>query len=288
MGLQRGKQGWRKRRFAVAGLLFLLLVLSSGCICIKVEEGPLAGHRGARTILPAEKAWWIYVLPDGRRILYEMPSQGPGDPGRLMLLDVATGKEVLISKGMSWAEWLDDELLYGEGSSGSVRGPDYYYVVNLRPLSVVRLEALPGGAEALPRSIHEADSIYALVTDSENKKYRLLLLQRGPSGEVTQGYYAEDVRNLEVLLAGIPYRLAPPLVYNSVSPDGQYYYACRTRDTLEMRIYSQRGDLLNSVVPHSYTLTCYGWAWDSSGVYFQEDGGWSRRVGPLELLPVKP
>jgi hypothetical protein len=222
----------------------------------------------------------LYFLPDGRRIVYTAPAQPA-----IMLLDVATGQSVPIPENAGVLP-LDDNLLYGEDRS---TGALYYWVADLGSMVAIRLEPLPGGQEALPGRIPEADSIYALETDTE--KYTLLLLTRDRDGNVSQGYFIGGVRGLETLLAGVPYKIPPPseshCPWNEEvpSPDGRYYYILYGG----LRIYSRSGELLNTDArKHSY---CYGWAWDSSGVYVQERRmGMTRplQVGPLELLLVEP
>ena len=256
------------------GLLFLLLsYLLCGCAPLGVPT--------TRTILPADKAVLLYFLPDGRRIVYTAPSQPS-----IMLLDVATGQSVPIPETAGVLP-LDNDLLYGEDSSTGIR---YYYVVDLGPMAAIRLEPLPGGQEALPERIQEADSIYAIVTDSSLGKYTLLLLDRDSFGSVTEGYFIRGVRDLDTLLAGVPYGTPPP--YRPCpgnekvpSPDGRYYYILSGG----LRIYSQQGKLLNTDArKDSY---CYGWAWDSSGVYVQESkiGMFAPlRVSPLQLLLAEP
>lgn len=255
-------------------LLFLLLsYLLCGCTPLGVPT--------TRTILPADKAVLLYFLPDGRRIVYTAPSQPS-----IMLLDVATGQSVPVPENAGVLP-LDDDLLYGEDSSTGIR---YYYVVDLGPMVAIRLEPLPGGMEALPRYAREADSIYAMVTDSSLGKYMLLFLQHDPVGDVTQGYYVSGVRDLDALLSGIPYKTPPPSFscpWNEKvpSPDGRYYYILYGG----LRIYSHQGELLNT--DSRKHLCCYGWAWDSSGVYVQERREGmivSPQVGPLELFLAEP
>jgi hypothetical protein len=199
-----------------------------------------------------------------------------------MLLDVATGQDTPVPEGIG-ALPLDDQLLYGEKDSAGIR---CYYVVDLLSMVAVRLGPLPGGSEALVGHVREAESIYALKTGAD--KYRLLLLTRKSDGSVSQGYYVEDVRNLDTLLAGVRYGTPPrvppcPLDQEVFSPNGQYYYV----ESEELRIYSPQGELLNSI--SGKYLHCYGWAWDSSGVYVQERrGGPTHDIGALQLLLAEP
>lgn len=271
-----GKGLLRRGTKVIIGILLLLPLLS----CLS-KEGPLPGHPGARLILPADKAEWVSVLPDGRRILFN-----PGFGYFLTLLDVGTGNEIPISKEIATAGWFDDELVYGFGYG------EKHFVVDLRLFSVIKLESLPPGSPALPRHIREADAVYVLGNGAI-----LLLLEREPSGTVTGGYAAMNVRNLDMLLAGIPYKVPPSFgdpnsgQEEHPSPDGRYYYTCKhTVPDEVLRIYSQQGDLLN-FVSVSNTLTCYGWAWDNSGVYFRESVTpmiGPARFSPLQLLPVRP
>jgi hypothetical protein len=276
MGRERETLGrqhtWEETATMVGQLLLLLLLFSLLQTC-----SPF-GSPKVRTILSEDKAGRIQVLPDGRRILHS----GPHRPESL--LDAATGEDIPLPDDLGGG-LLDDELLYGEKDVAGVR---HYYVINLRPMTVVWLEPLPGGAEALPGAIREADSIYAFQTGTD--EYRLLLLHRDPSGTATQGYYIEDMRNLDTLLAGVPYKvptlsgLLCPWREETPSPDGQYYFI----NGDDLRIYSRQGALLNADSRNH--LECYGWAWDSSGVYVQEVniGLGGAIIGPLELLLAKP
>jgi len=281
--------------------LFLLFLLPGCTWGAPTPLPPRPPTPGIETILPAGKAEQVYVLPDGRRVLFR--EEPPGYKSPLMLLDVATGQEVLVSEEMDWAEWLDKELLYEHGTR--VSGEDQY-VVNLQPLAVVKLKWLPADAEALPGHVQEADDVYAIATGSRegSRVYTLLIVERDPSGNVTRGYVTTEVRNLDTLLGDIPYKKPPRHPYYNTnlseypSPDGQYYYTWVRGSSAKpdiLQIYSQQGMLLNSVSASSsnWLLICHGWAWDSSGVYFQE----SRKVGfwgspyeysPLELLRVNP
>jgi hypothetical protein len=253
----------------VGPLLLLLLCIAQGC-------SPLGGPT-VRTILPADKADIIDFLPDGRYIVHASPSQSS-----VMLLDVATGQDVALPKGVAWAGPLDNDLLYGASDTG-----ENQYVANVQPLEAVRLGPLVGGPDSLPAYTREADSIYAIKTGIET--YRLLLLERDPSGNVIGGYYVGGVRNLDTLLAGVAYKTPPPVLHcpwreRVPSPDGQYYYYIDNG----LRIYSQAGELLNTDArEHS---RCYGWAWDSSGVFIQErnEGLGGSIIGPLQLLLAKP
>jgi hypothetical protein len=281
----------------VAIIVALLLLVPLLCCCGEGEF--LAGHPGARTILPADKAEGTYVLPDGREILFSMPDG-------LMMLDAATGAETVISKEIASAVWLGDDLLYGQAATQR-------FVVNLRPLKVVKLEALPAESPDLPTRLREADAIYVEAATTGLNDYNLLLLNRDPDGSVGGGYFVGEVRNMEVLLAGLPYQLRPDNPYylsggsadgtqktmeRLPSLDGQYYYKCGENGVAPLlQIYAQDGTPLNSIaVPNGdFDLQCQGWAWDNSGVYFQEGesavGSLFKprpRNGPLELLPVRP
>lgn len=283
------------RRATAIVALFLLLPLLACC----VEAEFLAGHPGARLILPAEKAWRTYVLPNGREILFSMPDG-------LMLLDAATGAETVISQEIASAVWLGGDLLYGQAATQR-------FVVNLRPLKVVKLEALPRDSPDLPTRLREANAIYVEVATTGLHNYNLLLLNRDPDGTVTGGYFVGEARNVEELLAGLSYQFRPDnpyyLFWGSAdgsrktmewipSLDGQYYYKCGSNGVAPLlKIYARDGTPLNSIgVPSGdFELHCQGWAWDNSGVYFQE---WESsqgarfkprvRYGPLELLPVRP
>jgi len=249
-------------------VLLLLLYWLQGCFSPQTK-----------TILPAEKAEWVYVTPNGRWILFQEARH------MLKLLDPVTNQEILISNS-GIAVWLDDGLLEGErtGTLGQE-----YFIVNLEPVTVVNLTRPPGDSSDLPRHIQEADSVYAFLTGEES--YTLLLLRRGPSGKVTEGYYVSGARDLDTLLAGVLYKVRPPSGPDcpwreaAPSPDGRYYFI----NGEDMRIYSQQGELLNSI--SNDALVCYGWAWDSSGVYVQEQRGGMfvpRQVGPLQLLLAEP
>lgn len=274
MGLQSEAMGrqTRDKAVAIAGLLFLLLTGSVlGC-------SPFRSSR-VSTILPGETAHFVSVLPDRRRILHA----GPSHP--ISLLDVSTGQDVPIPENVG-AFPLDDELLYGWSEKWEL------YVVNLQPLTAVKLEPLPGGLDALPGRAHETDSIYAIETGTD--KYMLLLLERDLAGIVTAGYSVGVTGNLDTLLAGVPYKLPPSLYpycppHEKVpSPDGQYYYV----NVPGLQIFSRQGELLNSISASSgASLYCYGWAWDSSGVYVQEIRVGMfllPDIGPLQLLLAKP
>lgn len=279
---------------AIAMLLFLLL-LTSGC---NEEEGPLPGYPGAQTILPAEESERVYVLPDGRHIFF-LTEAG------MMLLDVATGQELPVPADIHQVTWLDDGLLYGKGydRSRTLESVDTHYVIYIQPLSVIELERLPRDSDTLLQHARQADIIYAYADPDlvGSKYYRLLLLRLDTSGKVTGGYVVQDADNPDVLLTGIPYQIPYHPYYRNdgfprsapsfPSPDGKYYYTCPMQPALE--VFTQEGELLNSVTV-SHQVLCYGWAWDSSGVYFQQwdiHGGWGSpptRRGPLELLPVRP
>jgi hypothetical protein len=264
-----GRRMCRQKTVAIGRWFLLLFLLSSVQACSSFENPKV------RTILPASKAAWIEILPDGR-ILY-----GRG------LLDVTTGEDTPFPDELG-AALLDDELLYGYGEK-DVTGVRHHYIIDFRPMIVVWLESLPDSPVDLPAYIREADDIYVVVTDSVKKTYRLLLLQHDSAGNVSGGHYADGVRNLDLLLGDIPYKTPPPLPRCALdqkvpSPDGQYYYDLHT----ELRIFSQQGELLNSIAGGD--LWCYGWAGDSSGVYIQEQRGdlFSHYVGPLELLLAEP
>jgi len=270
----------------IIGMAIVLILLSlASC------GGPLPGSPKARTILSASDADRVDVLPDGRRILF-WPKDSPSD---LMMLDISTGERVRIAKDIDQARWLGDELLYGYQLTYT--GIGYaYYVVNLQPLAVVGLETLAVGAESLPEGIRQADSIYAIVTGALNDKYLVLLLRLDMDRRAVGGYAVYDVHDPDALLAGYPYKIIPPFVYNPSgehpSPDGEYYYTYGAGAN-PLRIYSQRGQLRNFVGPSrsDLGLICYGWAWDSSGVFIQEFGQGpligERPIGPLQLLEVK-
>ena len=298
MNTQGATTAWQRRQTRapgiIGGLLLLLIVFSWGV------QGCTLSRPTTRTILPADKAWWMSVLPDGRRIFFH-----PGkDSTRLMLLDTATGQETLVSENMALRGWLGDELVYGPAID--YRTEKDYYVVDLTSLLVVKLER-PADAEAIPGHVLEADAIYAISTGK--RTYDLLLLRYDASGDVTGGYYVDGVRDLPVLLAGIPYKTPPELPYSLSetlpdgrtrlrdrfpSPDGRYYYTCEYRGVEPgvLRIYSEQGELLNSVSATStWDIGCYGWAWDSSGVYFHMGADpimGPLRSGPLELLLAQP
>jgi len=298
----------RARGIAIVGLLLILLLgctwpwddpaptpaESPGAATPPPTSGPTPTEPpAAEMILPADRAGWVYVLPDGRRILFRSE-----DDTSLTLLDVATGEKVPISKEMTVAEWIDDELLYGESGDGQ-----NHYVVNLQSLSVVKLDALPANSAAIPRYVQEAGGIYAIATGEVG--HNLLLLERDRSGNVIGGYVVEEVRNLGMLLASVPYKMPPDHPYydaseeNVPSLDGQHYYTCSLS---ALGIYSQEGELLRSVsasdsdsgsdLGSDTELHCHGWAWDSGGVYFQEwrtagEDSFTQN-GPLELLEVEP
>jgi hypothetical protein len=294
MGEQRRIPSNRPWLISLMITLTLLRLTSCG--------GPLPGSPKARTILPASDVDRVDVLPDGRRIIFWPTDATLG----LMMLDISTGERVHISKGIYEARWLDDELLYGEGPTYTSTTEFAYYAINLRPLGVVRLEALAAGAASLPERIKEADSIYVVVTaslGSLGEEYLLLLLRLDADRRAVGGYAVYNVRNPDTLLAGHPYKTVPskyPFPYGSSeekhpSPDGNYYYICGHWYVGErLLVYSRQGELLNSATTSSsgLILTCYGWAWDSSGVFFQETGSGppigERRIGPLQLLEVKP
>jgi hypothetical protein len=105
---------------------------------------------------------------------------------------------------------------------------------------------------------------------------------------VTAGYFIRGVRDLDTLLASVPYGTPPlftscPVEKKVFSPNGRYYYYWSTA----LEIYSQQDKLLNSV--YSKALHCFGWAWDSSGVYVQERrGGPTHDIGALQLLLAEP
>lgn len=269
MHLKRRCKGSGSTRTIISSfVLLLLLYWLQGCFSPQTK-----------TILPAEQAEWVYVTPNGRWVLFQEARH------ILKLLDPATGQEVLVSES-GIAVWLDDGLL--EGERAGILGWEYF-IVNLDPFEVVNLTSLPGGSSDLPRHIQGADSVYAFMTGEES--YTLLLLRRGPSGNVTEGYYVSGARDLDTLLAGVPYKVRPPSGPDcpwreeAPSPNGRYYFI----NGKDMRIYSQQGKLLNAI--SNDHLTCYGWAWDSSGVYVQEQRGGMfvpRQVGPLQLLLAEP
>lgn len=263
--------------------VFLLLVLS-GCYPQNIST-----HLpGVETILPSEDGNSVYVLPDGRRILFYTK-------GELWLLDVATRQELVAFQGVGSAQWLDDELAYGWKGSPDGKA---HYVLNLQLGTTVWLQPLQAGDEFLARHIYGATSIYTIETG--NNEHTLLLLQCDSAGNATGGYSVEKVHNLDALLNRIAYKGLPPALpfnaggENYPSPDSQYYYTCDQGRVGVLRIYSQQAGFLSSASASSAypILTCYGWAWDSSGVYFQtaNPGGTIHepRVGPFQLLRVKP
>lgn len=276
---------------SVIALLFLGLPLN-GCD----RESFLPGYPGARTILPAECSDRVYVLPDGRNIVYKSK-----DGSRL--LDVATGEDVPMPVNLASVVWLDDELLYTPATT-RLAEPQKHYVTIIRPLSAVELDLLPPDSAALSQYVRGADVIYAYPEATGSKDYRVLLLNLDPAGKPIGGQVIQWARNLDVLLEGMPYKTPHHPYYDGgiprslnqpqfkfLSPDGKYYYTCPRQSGLH--IYTHEGQLLNSANV-SEEIYCYGWAWDNSGVYFQEwniYGGWGGpppRWGPLELLPVRP
>jgi hypothetical protein len=268
MGQVLSREQRKHTMTAVATAGLLLLYWLQGCFSPQTKS-----------ILPAEKAEWVYVTPNGRWILFQEARH------ILKLLDPATGQEVLVSESGGTAYWLDDGLLHG-GRSGTLGWE--YFIVNLEPFAVVNLASLRGEGATLSQHMCEADSVYALKTGTD--KYTLLLLKREPDGSVSQGRYVQDVRDLDTLLAGVPYKVPPPLPVcpwgeEAPSPDGESYFI----NSDALRIYSQQGELLNAI--SNDRLTCYGWAWDSSGVYIQERKAGMfvpLQVGPLQLLLAEP
>lgn len=248
----------------------------------------LSGHHGAETVLPAEKAEFVYAFPDGRRVLF----RSVGDT--LVLLDIASGQEVMTFSGIHQVYGIGDESAYGFGTPPGVSCEEAC-VIAPRQRSIVWLQTLSSKSLLLPQHIRDADDVLVIGDQFEGL---LLLLKQDSAGNVTGGdsvryYYADYVDNLSTLLAEVPH-VTLPSVYSSTPPyqkhssrDGQFYFTC----TGNLVIYSQQGELLNSIsTPH--TLRCYGWAWDNRGVLFQEQesrGGLAAPVwGPLELLPASP
>ena len=283
MGKQRRIPSNAPRLIGMA--LALLSLLLAGC------EETRYGNPHARTILSATDADRVAVQPGGRQVIFW--PKGPSSS--LMILDVSTEERVLISEDMSWGGWLDDEFLYGYDYAPTTTLRLAYYAINLRPVAVVRLETRVT-AEALPERIQEADRIYAAKPETSGG-YLLLLLQLDADRRVVGGYAVPSVRDLDTLLAGHPYKIAPPGFPSGspgekhFSPDGKYYYICDGVIVNPLRIYSQEGDLLDyaGVSASGMTLVCYGWAWDGSGVFIQQIGpGLRPRIGPLQLLEVQP
>ncbi len=268
--------------------LFSLLVVSCG--------GPLPGSPQGRIVLPMPDADVVRVQPGGRLVIFWSATPPEG----LTVLDVSTEEREFISKDILRARWLDDELLYGEGFLPTTTQKLAYYVINLQPAAAVRLKPLDAGSESLPQRVAEADSIYTSAPGSANQKYLLLLLRLDADHRVIGGYVVEDVRSLNSLLADRSYKTAPPeFPYNKhgekyPSPDGSYYYICYGFFHA-LEIYSQQGELLSFADPESRSsepwLNCYGWAWDSHGVFFQEQASGpaigNPYIGPLQLLEVK-
>ncbi len=230
-----------------------------------------------RVILPAEEADIPEVLPDGRHISHS----GKNGP---MILDVATGEEVSVPE-VDGMEWIGDGLFLGEKHHLEDNSWTYY-VVNLQPVSVVELSVVSG--KDLTSAIQASNSIYLLDSKTASGRYTLLLLNGEPSGQIVSGFYIDGVSNPDEWLAGRPYKTrTPPLVCGGGqrSPDGQYYYIYVSAERVQ--IYSQQGKLVNSI--SSSQLGCYGWAWDSSGVYVQSGHRNLRTglLGPLLLLESK-
>jgi hypothetical protein len=276
-----------RAKTAIAGLLLLLLL--SGCDSWSSPTPAPTSAPPAETILPAGREV-ACVLPDRRRLFFYS-----GD--NLVLLDVMTRQELLTLPSLARLRWVGDELVYGEKPAHPA---SERYVISLSLPAVVRLETLPAAGTALARYVRTAGSIYAMETG--DNEYTLLLLQRDSAGDVLGGYSIADVHNLVVLLSGVPYQVSPSTPFPNVpgerysSPDGQYYYLHQHRDRQPdvLEVYSQQGELLNSVTAQEPypVLTCYGWTWDGRGVYFQSadpagvvDGP---RFGPFQVLKVEP
>jgi len=254
----------RQKRSNVAVLIGFLLLLFFLQSC----------GTQARVILPAKEAEVPELLPDGRHISH-------GKEGWAMILDVATGEDIPVP-GVGGMTWIGDNLFYGETYHRET-DTRTYYVINLQPLSVVELATL--AEKNLSAAIQSADSIYDLGT--EGGTHRLLLLNSDSSGQVVQGYQVTGVSDLDELLAGRTCKKkAAPIRCSKkeISPDGQYYYQYISAAKVE--VYSQQGKLVNSF--SAFQLQCYGWAWDSSGVYIQsrERDRRTNLLGPLLLLEV--
>lgn len=257
----------RREMLKLAGIFMVSLILLSCDIQL--------GQIRARTILPAEEAHAVELLPDGRHILHGAS-----------VLDMATGEDEHVPD-VSGMEWIGDGLFYG--SSGHVEVDERIkYVINWPSLSAVRLQEL--SEDKLPARIQEANLFYVFGSSTESGKYQLFILDTNPAGQVVQGYHIDGIEDPERWLGDRPYQTpAPPIECDwkqpVPSPNGRYYYDYVRGSSLQ--IYTQEGKLVNSISTSG--LRCYGWAWDSSGVFVQERQLNVRYsyIGPLLLLEAE-
>jgi len=219
-------------------------------------------------LIPAERNHHgVYVSPDGRKLLAEIGEAA-------IVMDFVSGEEERVKPDCEIynLRWLDDSHFVVEG------GVYCYHVVDVRDLSVTRIELFPKEQLDGVREVEllrQADQLYALK-DFGGSGYTLLALDEEFRYVFRLGRTDAEV---ETLLAEIPHVAVPRRkkcgAEKCPSLNGEFYTQTFTSAGRAgyLGIFSKDGELLSRVYKKGWSPWVLGWAHDSSGVYFEMQVG---------------
>ncbi len=231
------------------------------------------------------------LSPDGRKMVIRRKRRGQKE---FLMWNLVTGEQHLLDiQHASWLLWLNaDQFVVFD------TGPDEYYLVDARDVTIVSATIFPeeqykqpGGLERVQSLWREADQVYVVDTLGM-AGYTIITLEHGqpyvyrafgiPDNEVEA--LIDDIPHVDVPLLGWG---RPTLTNERVySPDGRFYTARVPAGWVEsVVIYTRDGKLVARAYKGGWQPSILGWAHDSSGVYFEMGISGSSAAC---LVPYKP
>jgi hypothetical protein len=257
-------------------------------------------HGKAEVIAPAQWRPGGRLSPDGRYM--SMGRYRNGEFER-MIWNLETGETYPLNARGSLC-WLDNEHFLLEHVSR-------YYIVQAKGALIepatytIVQKQLPGpeGLHELRKRWQQVEQIY-VVTNFQNPGYMVVTVNNGQNDVYRDFGGNNDVQNeiIATLLQDLAYIHVIDGCYNKLnlvghplySPDGQYYLKLSTDANPQVQIYNRDGVMVADAWKNGWDPRVMGWAYDSSGVYFQMQisGGAAGMMMPAQpifkLSPYTP
>ena len=274
--------GWMFRRYLWGVFFLLFFLLTQICRLIPppqvqnvVSEGELSGSD------------WN-LSPDGDRMFYD--SRAGGKVANVVMFLPTKQKQVIdrfANEGCSGL-WLDNTNLY----CGS-------YIFATDDFTTIPLKNLDAADVSL-ELLSQAEVIYLHLKDNKLLTNVLIVTADDYKHNLEQNFQITNITDTEHILTGYEYVTFPvphEFERNEVdkkiySPNGLYYYVHSFPGHLV--IYDAKTDEQLSEFQGKDALSFIyvgGWAWDSSGVYFEVSLGgflpfWKTDIGGINKLKV--
>ena len=250
-------------------------------------------------IAPAQSHPGGILAPGGRYLILGQTRNGVRER---FVWDLATDARYPFTLRAPALCWLNPTQFVVRSSN------ETYYLVEAQGVVAVTTESivvqdrypLPEGLVALRQRWQTADHIY-VIDSFGNPAYTVLTIEAGrPYVYRSFGSARDNSTTVEALTQDLPHTLIPNRCNNPpegvpvYSPDGRYYVKLSQRANAHVLIYTRDGELVARAGKEGWAPRLKGWAYDSSGVYFNMliSGGAASMLMPstplFKLSPYTP